>query len=606
MTEHHLISLSSILILGIGAQWLAWRLHLPSILLLLTFGFIAGPLLNFLQPDELIGNMLLPFVSIAVSIILFEGGLTLRIKELPHIGSVLILLLTVGVLITWVIGAVSAYFIIGLNLPISILLGAVLVVTGPTVIGPLLRHIRPTGKVADILKWEGIVIDPIGALLALLVFEAILVGGFEEASIVVLVSLGETLLYGTLVGVFFAGLLLLLLKKYWIPDFLQETVTLSLVVAAFITSDHLQSESGLFATTLMGLVMANQKKVTVKHILVFKENLAVLIISVLFIILSARLDIKVFETLPYTALIFLGIMIFVARPLSVFVSSIGSTLSFKEKAFLSWMAPRGIVAAAVSSIFALRLMDENIPQTELLVPLTFIVIVGTVALYGLTSAPLAKFLKVAQSNPQGVLFIGLHSWALEIAKALTTNGFKVTAIDTNRVDIYNARMANIPAFHGSVLSESVVDELKLEGIGRVLALTSNDEANSLACLHLEELFSRQELYQLQPVMKSAKGTGQSFSPQHLRGRYLFEDGINFTHISNKFYSGAVIKSVKITKEFTYKSFIELNGEEAILLFIISEDKELIVSTTGAKLKPSAGQTIIVLVDNTEREVKNDE
>lgn len=600
MSEEYLISLSSIIILGIGAQWLAWRLHLPSILLLLIFGFIAGPLLNFLQPDELMGNMLLPFVSIAVSIILFEGGLTLRIKELPHIGNFLILLLTVGVLITWIVGALSAHFIIGLNFPISVLLGAVLVVTGPTVIGPLLRHIRPTGKVADILKWEGIVIDPIGALLALLVFEAILVGGFEEASIVVLASLGETILYGSVVGIVFAILLIILFKKFWVPDFLQETVTLSLVVAAFITSDYLQSESGMFATTLMGLVLANQKKVTVKHILVFKENLVVLIISILFIILSARLDLEVFQSLPLSAFIFLAVMIFVARPLSVFISSIGSSLTFKEKAFLSGMAPRGIVAAAVSSIFALRLTEENIPQTELLVPITFIVIVGTVTLYGLTSAPLAKILKVSQSNPQGVLFIGIHPWAVEIAKALITNGYKVAAIDTNRLDITNAKMVHIPAYHGSVLSEIVIDELKLDGIGRVLAITSNDEANSLACLHMGEIFSRRELYQLQPTIKTKKGIDQPFSPQHLRGRYLFEDGISFSNLSDRFSSGSVVKTIKLTREFTYDSFRELYGDDAIILFVISETKELSVSTTDIKLKPTPGQTIIALVKNLQQ------
>ena len=227
MSEHFLLSLSSIIILGIGAQWLAWRLKLPSILLLLIFGFIAGPLTGFLNPNILIGDILLPIVSIAVAIILFEGGLSLKVKELPKIGGALIFLLTIGVTITGVIAAIAAYTIIGLNWQISILLGAILVVTGPTVIGPLLRYIRPKRKVADILKWEGIVIDPIGALFALLVFEAILIGGFKDASVTVLLVIGKTLLFGGIVGVSFAFLLIILIKKFWIPDFLQETVTLS-------------------------------------------------------------------------------------------------------------------------------------------------------------------------------------------------------------------------------------------------------------------------------------------------------------------------------------------------------------------------------------------
>ncbi len=468
MSEHFLLSLSSIIILGIGAQWLAWRLKLPSILLLLIFGFIAGPLTGFLNPNILIGDILLPIVSIAVAIILFEGGLSLKVKELPKIGGALIFLLTIGVTITGVITAIAAYTIIGLNWQISILLGAILVVTGPTVIGPLLRYIRPKRKVADILKWEGIVIDPIGALFALLVFEAILIGGFKDASVTVLLVIGKTLLFGGIVGVSFAFLLIILIKKFWIPDFLQETVTLSLVVAAFVCSNFLQHESGLFATTLMGIVMANQKQVTVQHILEFKENLSVLIISFLFIILSARLDLSVFENLSYTSLLFLLVLIFIARPLAVFVSTIRSEFTIKERIFLSWMAPRGIVAAAVASIFALRLSENNIPQTEFIVPITFIVIVGTVALYGLTAAPLARYLKVAQSNPQGTLIIGAYPWVIELGKLLISKGFAVAVIDTNRDSIYNAKMAKIPAYHGSALSEELFENIDLDGIGKLI------------------------------------------------------------------------------------------------------------------------------------------
>ncbi len=594
MSEYFLITLSSIIILGIGAQWLAWRLKLPSILLLLIFGFIAGPLTGFLKPDELMGDILLPIVSITVALILFEGGLTLKIKGLPKIGSALLLLLTAGVLITWAIAASAAYYIIGLNLQIAILLGAILVVTGPTVIGPLLRHIRPIGKVAKILKWEGIVIDPIGALLALLVFEAILIGGFQEASMVVLVSLGKTLLFGSIVGFTFAWFLVLLLKKFWIPDFLQETVTLSLVVAAFITSDVLQAESGLLATTLMGIVMANQKFVTVKHILEFKENLSVLIISFLFIILSARLDFTVFQNLSYTSLIFLSVLVFIARPASVFLSTIGSGFSWKERVFLSWMAPRGIVAAAVSSIFALRLAETNLPQTEFLVPITFIVIVGTVALYGLTAAPLARYLKVAQANPQGVLLVGAHSWGMELAKELKENKFAVALIDTNRENIYRAKMAEIPAYRVSALSEQLYEELNLDGIGKLLAITSNDEANSLACLHLRDLFDSKEIYQLKPEEKT-KGNEQSFLPKHLRGRYLFGDKISFDYMTDKLASGSIFQTSKLTEEFDFSSYLEHYGKEVVLLFVITEDKQLEVITAESERTPKPNQSIIALV-----------
>jgi len=593
MSEHILINLAGLVILGIGAQWLAWRIRYPSILFLLIFGFIAGPLTGFLDPDQLMGDLLLPFVTLAVAVILFEGGLTLNIKELREIGSVVLLLISVGVLVTSIVGTFAAYFILGLNLEISILLGAILVVTGPTVVGPLLRHIKPNDKVNDILKWEGIVIDPIGALFAVLVFEAILVGEFQEATTMIFLSLGKTILFGGLTGVFFAWLLVVLIRKYWVPDFLQETVTLSLVIAAYLVSDLIQPESGLFSATLMGIIMANQKYVSVKHILEFKENLRVLIISVLFIILSARLNLSSFESLSGNIFFFLAVLVFIARPLSVFLSTIRSGLSVREKLFLSWVAPRGIVAAAVSSIFALRLSDAGIENSEVLIPITFTVIVGTVAIYGLTSAPVARWLRVAESDSQGILIVGAHPWALEIAKIIKKNGFEVVIVDTNRGDVLRARMAGIQAVHGSILSEQVVEEIHLSGIGKMLALTSNDEVNALAVLHFTELLDRQELYQLVPF-QTEKGGEQNFSPKHLRGRFLFSDAMYYSDLRKRFYSGAVIKSTKLTKDFTFEDFKAYYNDQAIPLFVISENNELLAVTTDKPLKPKPGQTIIAM------------
>ena len=552
MHEYILFNLGSIILLGIGAQWLAWRMKMPSILFLLIFGFIAGPITGFLHPDELMGEMLLPFVALAVAVILFEGGLTLNIKELREIGGVVFGLVSVGAFITWITISLAAFFVLKINLSISVLLGAILVVTGPTVIGPLLRHVRPTTKVADILKWEGIVIDPIGAMLAVLVFEVVLVEELQHATTIVLISLGKIILFGSLTGFAFAWLLVFLLKRFWIPDFLHVTMTLSFVVAAYIASDVLQSESGLFATTIMGIMVGNQKYITVKHILEFKENLRVLIISALFIVLSARLSMDVFNVLSFNTLIFLSILFFVARPLSVFASSIKSSLSRNEKLFLSWLAPRGIVAASVSSIFALRLAEAGVEQAELLVPFTFIVIVVSVAIYGLTSLPVALALGVAHSESRGVLIVGAHPWALEMAKTIKLHGFAVAIIDTNRANVIKARMSDVPAYYGSVFSEQILDNVNLDGIGRMLALTSNDEANSMAVLHFNEVFDRQELYQLVP--ETDKKKSEKYSPKHLRGRYLFKEGLDYAAFTNRYFLGAIIKSTKLTKDFEYKKY----------------------------------------------------
>lgn len=592
-----LISLGSIIILGIAAQWIAWRLKFPSIILLLVFGLIAGPITGFIRPDELFGNALLPFVSVAVAVILFEGGLTLRLKELKSVGKVVLSLITIGVIITGVLSAVAAHFLLDVSWRISILLGAVLTVTGPTVIGPMLRHIRPTGKVAEILKWEGIVIDPIGALLAVLVYEVIVIGEIEQAGAQVLFVLGKTIFFGSIVGLAFAWLLVFLLKKFWVPDFLHETVTLSLVVGAFLLSDTIQSESGLLAATLMGLVLDNQKLVSVKHIVEFKENLRVLIISVLFITLSSMLNPADLNTLTVGSFALLFLLILFVRPISVFASTIASGLTWKEKAFISWMAPRGIVAAAVSSIFALRLLEFGVPQSEMIVPNTFLVIIGTVAVYGFTAPWLARKLKVAQEDPQGALIVGAHSWGIKIAKILKEKGFKVAIVDTNRSAIYKARMEDIPVFHGTALAKDIFDRVNFNGIGKLIALTQNDEANALAVLHFAEFFGREELYQISPEQTENK-EDDKFSPQHLRGRFIFGSKTSYASLNRRFASGATLKSSKLTEEYTLEKF-KGRYKDCVPLFIITEEKKLKVFSSDMDFEPKAGNTIIALVEEKE-------
>ncbi len=593
MAEDKIIIFAWIIILGIGAQWLAWRLKFPSILFLLLFGFIAGPIAGFLNPDQVMGDILHPFVSISVAIILFEGGLSLRIKELKESGGIIFRLLSIGLLVTWAITTAAAYYILDLHIELSILLGAILVVTGPTVIGPLLRHIRPNGKVGDILKWEGIVIDPVGALLAVLVFDAILVGEAKGVGVMFAFTIIKTGLVGGLIGFGFAWLLVLLIRKFWIPDFLQETATLSLVIGAFVIAESFQHESGLFAATIMGLVLDNQKIVAIRHIVEFKENLRVLIISVLFIVLASRLDINDLQHLKLDSVFFLLVLIFLARPASVFLATVRTGLKWREKLFLSWMAPRGIIAAAISSIFALRLSDTGLPQTELLVPLTFIVIVGTVTIYGLTAAPFARWLKVAQSDPQGVLMVGAHGWALEIAKAIKENGFKVGVIDTNRQDIQQANIAGITAYNGSVLSKQIRDSVDMNGVGKLIALTSNDEANSLAVLHFSELCEREQLYQLTPAAKQT--SDQVFSPKHLRGRYLFGEDINFHYLNSRYIAGAKIKSTKLTNNFGYDAFKKMYGDNMVPMFLI-RDNRLFVFNADMNIEPKQGSIIIAMVD----------
>ncbi len=603
MTEEILIYLSTILVLGIVAQWLAWRLGLPSILVLLIFGLGAGPITGFLDPDQILGPLLVPLVSLSVAVILFEGGLNLKIDELREIGTVVRNLITVGVLVTWVLSSTAAHLILGLDLYIAVLFGSILVVTGPTVILPMLLHVRPSGRVGNIAKWEGIMNDPIGAMLAVLVFQAILMGGAEGTGAATFLGIMKTIFIGVLIGVTGEILMVQLLKRYWIPDYLQNPVALMLVVTVFTISEQFQIESGLFAVTVMGVFLANQKAVAVKHIIEFKENLRVLLIAALFIVLAGRLSVADLEYIDGYSLFFLGVLMLLVRPAAVVVSAWGAKLRWQELVFLSWMAPRGIVAASVSSVFALRLVEAGFAQAEMIAPLTFFVIIGTVAVYGIGAAPLACWLGLAQSNPQGVLIVGANPWAQKIAEALHEAGARVLIVDSNYSQISRAYEAGLPTYHGNIMADHVLEEIDLEGMGYIMALTSNDKANSLICFHLSEIFGRANVYQLPPVMEAYRGK-EFVQPAHLRGRFLFGREVNLPYLAQRFEAGSTLEIFRLTKEFNYETFIECYGKSAIPMFLLDKDGELHHFTVEEnRFTPRPGQTLIALINPSGRDTR---
>ncbi|MBW3542292.1 MAG: sodium:proton antiporter [Planctomycetes bacterium] len=586
-----LVELAGVVALGVGSQWVAWRLAIPSVVVLLAAGFLAGPLAGVIQPERLLGDLLFPFVSLAVSLILFEGGLSLRFSELRVIRRALWGLMTAGVLATWVLAGLGAWLILGMSPPVAALLGAILTVSGPTVVGPLLRHIRPVGNVGPVAKWEGIIVDPIGAILAVLVLEA--VGPAEAKTLSGLtgetaLSLVRTIAAGLACGFLAAAILIVLLQRYWIPDYLDSPVALGVVVAAFAAANHLQHEAGLVAVTLAGIVMANQKSVQVQHIMRFKEDLTVLLISVLFILLAARVRLDDVAALGWRSALFVAWLVAIVRPTAVLLSTIGSELSRGERAFLAWFAPRGIVAAAVSSIFALRLG----PASEGLVPVTFVVIVSTVAIYGLTARLLARRLGLAPESPQGVLFAGAYAGARAIALALKAQGLPVRMVDTNRDNIRTAQLEGLPCRYGNIVSEALIDEMDLGGIGRMAAITRNDDVNSLAALHFAEIFGRAEVYQLAPM--GGAGLRTEERPRHLRGRILFASHATYDELERRFAEGHTVKATPLTEEFDFAAFQTHYGEDALPLFSI-RDGRLIVYTDENSPSPKPGQILVSLV-----------
>jgi len=597
--EHGLVGLAAVLLLGFAARWIAWFLRLPSILLLLLIGVVVGPGLLWLQPDELFGEALIPFVSLSVALILFEGGLGLDFRQIRGRGGVVRNLITIGAAITWAAATAAAYYFLDFSFPIALLLGSIFVVTGPTVVIPLLQQVRPKGSLDAVVRWEGILNDPIGALLAVLVFEAVLTGQFsaghaDDSSLHLLYSL----LTGCAVGAAFAGVMIAALRWHWLPEFLDAYFALASVVAAFLASNLLWPESGLLSVTVMGVVLANQKTSYVRHIVEFKEHLRVLILSVLFILLAARIKVSEVYEIGWGELGFVLALIAI-RPIAVWASTIGSNLSREEKIFLSCLAPRGIVAAAVSSIFAERLANAGYPEAERMVPAAFFAIIGTVAVYGLSAGPLARRLGLATRRPQGVLFVGAEPWVRDIAKVLSAHGLRTVLADSNWVNVSRARMAGLDSRYGAVLSRGILDELDLHGIGRLLAVTSNDEANALAAVHFAEVLGRKNVYQISPGDPEGSSRAR-VHPEHLQGRELFSDDLPCESFESRHSDGWKVKSTSLSEAFGYEQLIEKYGQELEPLFYLDKDGMLTVCEARRKTKPRSGQTVIFLAPPSER------
>ena len=582
-----------ILFLGIGAQWLAWRLGVPSILFLVTVGFVAGPLLGIIQPDQILGDLLFPVVSISVAILVFEGALNLRFNDLRKTGAVVRNLLSIGILATWFICSLAAHILLELELTFALLIGAVLTVTGPTVINPLLRSLRVSPKLSTILRWEGIIIDPIGAILAVLVYESFfhsVTGPVLGSTLWIIV---KVVLVGSLTGFLAAWILLQLLHYEIIPEFLQNPSTLMILITTFTLTNEIQQEAGLLTATVMGLDMANQKRVAINKITEFKETLQILLIASLFVLLSARSDIEVLTNIDMRIVYFVLAVIFVARPVSVFLSAIGTKLNWRELVFLSTIAPRGIVAAAVSSLLALELSQAGYHQSDFLVSIIFIVIVVTGITSTAFSKPLAYFLGLHVDEPRGLLFLGAHTWACELAKVLKECDIPVQLVDTNPQNAYLARMDKLHVHYLNILEEGALLRIDMSQVGALLTFTSNDEVNSLAALSFQEVLGKKNIYQLQAYPLDAKENQKVSAHKNLRGKQLFSEELSYTQITDFYLKGWRFHATRITDDFSYRNLMRYYSNNIYPLMIIGDGAVQIYDVQNRPV-PQAGQHLISL------------
>jgi NhaP-type Na+/H+ or K+/H+ antiporter len=589
-----LLSLAGIGVLGICCQWLAWWARLPAILFLLIVGILVGPVFEILDPDALFGKLLFPIVSLSVAVILFEGSLTLKFEDIRGHGKTVSNLITIGALITWLIVAYSTHYLIDFPFELAFLFGAVVIVTGPTVIIPMLRTVRPNAKITNVLRWEGIVIDPLGALLAVLVFNFIISGQQNNAISSIAITFGSVIFVGFSMGFLSGWLLGELLRRQLVPQYLRNVLTLISVCAVYVLSDTIEHESGLLAVTIMGMTMANMKDLDIDDVLDFKESLSLLLISGLFIILAARIEFYQFIQLGWPALGILAITMLVARPVSVFISAIGSDLSFNEKLLISWIGPRGIVAAAVSALFALRLENAGYAEAGLIVPLTFLIIIGTVVIQSATAKFFAKILDVREPPPSGLLIIGAGNVARAIGKELQTHGIKVILTDSTWENISLARMDGLETYYGNPISEHADRNLNLLGLGKVLAISGRSNLDTLACLRFKSEFGVKNVYELKSSREKHIDDKHIVSTRH-RGYELFGKNVAYGNLANLLRNGAEIKSTQLSDEFTFEQYLEKYGERVTPLFAIDSKQRIQIFVANGKMKPESGWTIIGMI-----------
>ncbi len=594
-----MLELAGIIILGITAQWVAWRFKLPAILPLILIGLLVGPISTLYSEDGskwiepvwngknglFPGDNLYFFVSLAISVILFEGGLTLKKSEIKNVGPVITKLVTLGSLVTFVLGGISAHYIFDLSWPLAFLFAALIIVTGPTVITPILRNIPLNKDVSAILKWEGILIDPIGALVAVLVFDFISVGGGGDFTITALAEFGKIVLFGTTFGFTFAHALAFAIKKKWVPHYLLNVFALSIVLLVYVISDYFAHESGLLAVVVMGMVIGNIYLPNLKELLYFKESLSVLLISILFILLAANIDMSDLALLyDRRTLILFGLVVFVIRPIGVFLSSRNSELKQNEKLFISWVGPRGIVAAGIASLFGSRLLIVGEPGAEYITPLVFMVVLGTVLLNATTARGVAKLVGVFLKNSEGIVIIGASKASRLIGQYLTQKNKHVVVIDNNPYNVNKAQKAGLEAVEADIYSDTLFNNIELNDMGYLMAMTGNSDINAYCVEKFGKQFGENGTFRL---VNSDEMGDLGFNPKE----GLFSPTDDFIRITETVRKYPKVHEIQLENQESYQRYMQKisKDSEMVPLFVLSIEGEIQIITSQRPVKENIQQ-----------------
>ncbi len=587
-----------VIFLGIASQWFAWRFRMPAIVLMSIVGLLVGPILGVINPQESFGDLFGPIISLAVAIILFEGSLNLDFREIRGFNKPLLRIVTLGAVIAWFAGSLAAHYLADLSWAVAFVIGGLFIVTGPTVILPLLRQAKLKPRPAAILKWEGIVVDPFGALLAVFAFEFIqftndavtlkaLLVFFAASAIAALLGFGV----GRGLGWMF--------ERGNVPEFLKSPMVFAVVLFTFVLSDEIMHETGLLAVTAMGITMANLHIASIKDMRHFKENISVLLISSIFVMLTASLNpqtlLRIFD---WEIITFVLAMLFLVRPLSIWLSTIGTDLTNKEKTLIGWIAPRGIVALTVSGYFANVMLENGYKDAGIITALTFALVFSTVVAHGFTIGWVAKKLNLASSESPGVLIIGGNSFTTELAKSLQDLNHHVLIMDNSFEHLSNARKAGVKSMVSEILSEQTEYNVDLTPYPILIAATEMDSYNALICSNFVPELGRNALFQT----ALHKGDASDFH-QSLGGSILFNQNETIYQLNMRVLRGQIIRKTLITEQYNYTKYLREREEDTLLLYILKQNGEIDFYTTNKEIQASSGDTVVSLTPPTKEMVK---
>jgi NhaP-type Na+/H+ or K+/H+ antiporter len=586
-----IVTVTLVAVLGIGAQWIAWKLHWPAIVMMALAGVLAGPVTGIIDPQADFGELLRPIIAVSVAVILFEGGLHLDLHELRGLTRSVWRLIVPGVPIAWALGSIAGHYIAGLSWPVAILFGGILVVTGPTVIIPLLRQAKLASRPGAILKWEGIVNDPIGALLAVFVFEYL---AFAHTDAGVAETVGQVVLGAVLAGGigFLAGRgIAWAFSRGFVPEYLKAAALLTSVLVTYVGANAFQKEAGLLAVTAFGMTLANARLASIAELRRFKEYVTIILVSAVFVLLSATLSIETVTALDWRAAVFVAVMLLAVRPAAVWLSTIGTGLSWQERLFLGWIAPRGIVAVAVTGFFGPELVRLGFEDAALLVPLAFAVVFATVTAHGFSIGWIGRRLGLSASGPPGVLIVGATPWSVALAQALQKQDVPVTVTDASWHRLREARLAGVPVYYGEILSENAEFHLDVNRFGALLALTENDAYNALVCSSYAAELGRHRVFQL------AADSRDEDDPHSLantvRGRSLLRSGLSVYELIGRQRQGWVFTRTKLSDAYGLEDWDADRQEGATMVGVIRADGEVDFATAkGGRPAVGAGDMLL--------------